>query len=129
MRFLMLVKSNKEIETGVLPDKELFVAMERYNNELEKAGVLISLDGLHPSSKGARVSFSNGKTVVTDGPFQNPEELVAGFWVIKTTSKEEAVQWAQKIPFKDGLVEIRQIQEMSDFPEEIQQTINSKQGL
>ncbi len=122
----MFVKSDKEIETGALPDKDLFVEMDKYNSKLKEAGVLIHLDGLHPSSKGARVSFSNGKTVVNDGPFPNPEELVAGYWIIKTNSKEEAIEWAKQVPFQDGVVEIRQIQETSDFPQEIQEALSIK---
>ena len=123
---MMMVKSNTEIEKGGLPDAKLFAEMAKYNDELAKAKVLISLDGFHPSSKGARVSFSKGKTSVTDGPFPNPEELVAGYWVIKVDSKEEAIKWAQRIPFEDGVVEIRQIQEMSDFPPEIQKAASSE---
>ena len=117
---MMMVKSNKEIEKGALPDKKLFAEMAKYNDELAKANILISLDGFHPSSKGARVFFSNGKTSVIEGPFSNPEELVAGYWVIRADSKEEAIKWAERVPFEDGVVEVRQIQELSDFPPEIQ---------
>ena len=117
---MMLVKSGPEAEKGILPDVQLFSEMEKYNDELAKAGVLISLDGLQSSSKGARVSFSGDTTTVTDGPFANPEELVAGYWVIRADSKDEAIAWAKKAPFKGGVIEIRQIQEMSDFPPEIQ---------
>ena len=124
MKFIMFVKSNKEIEKGVLPDKELFVEMEKYNKKLQDAWVLITLDGLQPSRKGARVSFSNGKPTVTDGPFPNPQELVAGYWIIKVESKEDAINWAKQIPFKDGVVEVRQIQEVEDFPPEIQDILN-----
>ncbi len=120
----MFVKSNKEIEKGALPDKEMFVVMEKYNKKLQDAGVLIALDGLHPSSEGARILFSNNEPTVTDGPFPNPEELVAGYWIIKVETKEDAIAWAKQIPFQDGVVDIRQIQEMSDFPEDIQEALS-----
>ncbi len=126
MRFMMLVKSTAEIEKGALPDTKLFAEMAKYNDELAKAGALISLDGFQPSSKGARVLFSDGKTTVTEGPFANPEELVAGYWVIKVGSKEEAIAWAKRVPFQDGVIEIRQIQEMSDFPAEIQKVAGAE---
>jgi len=122
----MFVKSNKEIEKGALPNKDMFVEMEKYNKKLQDAGVLISLDGLHPSSKGVRVLFSNSKPTITDGPFPNSEELVAGYWIIKVDSKEDAINWAKQIPFQDGVVDIRQIQEMSDFPQEIQEALSVK---
>lgn len=120
MRFMMLVKGTKDIEAGALPDPSMFADMAKYNDELKQAGALISLDGLQNSSKGARVMFDNGNTVVTDGPFANPEELVEGYWIINAASKKDAVNWAKRVPFKDGVVEVRQIQEMSDFPPEIQ---------
>lgn len=120
---MMLVKGNEKIEAGELPDPSLFVAMEKYNEELKKAGALISLDGLHPSSKGARVWFSGGAISVTDGPFPNPEELVSGFWIIQLPSLKDAIDWAQRVPFKDGVVEVRQIQETEEFPAEIQEAI------
>jgi len=87
--------------------------------------VLITLDGLQPSSKGARVVFTNGNPTVTDGPFPNPEELVAGYWIIQVNSKEDAIEWAKQIPFTDGVVDIRQIQEISDFPQEIQEVVTA----
>ena len=124
MKFIIFVKSNKEIEKGGLPDKEMFIEMEKYNKKLQDAGVLISLDGLHPSSKGARILFSENKPIVVDGPFPNPEELVAGYWIIKVASKEDAINWAKQIPFQGGVVDIRQIQEISDFPQEIQEAVS-----
>ncbi len=126
MRFMMLVKGTAEIEEGVLPDPQLFADMAKYNDELAKAGVLISLDGLRSSADGARISFSQGNASVTNGPFPNPTELVSGFWIIRVTSKEEAIGWAQRVPFKDGVIEIRQIQEISDFPEEIQKAAGNE---
>lgn len=124
MRFMMFVRGNEQTESGVLPEKQLFADMEAFNAKLKAAGALIALDGLHPSSKGARVSFADGQTTVVDGPFP-PNELVAGFWIINVKSKDEAVGWAKQVPFKTGAVEIRQIQEMSDFPPEIKQVIES----
>lgn len=121
---MMLVKGDENIEKGMLPDKQLFIDMEKYNDELKKTGALIALDGLQPSSKGVRVSFSNGETSVMNGPFPNPTELVAGFWIIQVASMDDAIAWAKRVPFKGGVIEIRPIQEISDFPEEIQQAIN-----
>jgi hypothetical protein len=119
MRFMMLVKADKNSESGVLPSKELIAAMGKFNEEMMKAGVMLAGEGLHPSSKGARVSFSKTKPTVTNGPFTPPTELVAGFWLIQVSSKEEAIQWASRIPFTDGVVELRQVFEASDFPADI----------
>jgi hypothetical protein len=119
MRFMMLVKASEDSEAGVLPSKELIAAMGRYNEDLAKAGVLLAGEGLHPSSKGARISFSGDKRTVTDGPFTEAKELIAGFWLIQVRSKEEAIEWASRVPFEDGEIEIRQVFEASDFPPEI----------
>ncbi len=120
MRFMVLVKANKDSEAGVLPDEGLLKAMGKYNEELVKAGVLLAGEGLHPSSKGARVKFSGGKRVVTDGPFTETKELIAGFWLIQVKSKQEAIEWASRIPFTEGeVVEVRQLFEASDFPSDI----------
>jgi hypothetical protein len=119
MRFMMLVKANVDSEAGVLPSKELIAAMGKYNEELAKAGVLLAGEGLQPSSKGARISFSGDKRTVTDGPFTEAKELIAGFWLIQVRSKEEAIEWASRVPFEDGEIEIRQVFEASDFPPEI----------
>jgi len=121
MRFLMIVKANKDSEAGVMPDEKLiFAAMEKYNEELEKAGVLLDLAGLHPSSKGARVRFSGGKRMVIDGPFAETKELIAGYWLIQVESREEAIAWAKKAPNphgegKEAEIEIRQLFELDDF--------------
>ena len=123
MRFMLLVKGSKEAEEGTLPDVQLFADMTKYNNDLKASGALLALDGLQSSSKGARITFTNGAQMVTDGPFPNPEELVEGYWVIQVGSKDEAIEWAKRVPFKDGVVEVRQIQEISDFPPEIQQAV------
>jgi len=115
MRFMMLVKANKDSEAGVLPSEEILATMGKYNEELAKAGVLLAADGLQPSSKGARVTYSSGKRTVVDGPFAETKELIAGFWLIQVKSKEEAIEWAKRVPFEEGEVEIRQVFEADDF--------------
>ena len=120
MRFMMLVKADKNSEAGVLPSKELIAAMGKFNEEMAKAGVLLAAEGLHASSKGARVSFSGRKRTVTDGPFTEAKDLLAGFWLIQVKSKAEAIEWASRVPFADGEeIEVRQVFEASDFPPEI----------
>jgi hypothetical protein len=117
---MMLVKANKDSEAGVLPTREMLEAMGKYNQELIDAGALLAGDGLHPSSKGARIKFSNGKTTITDGPFPETKELLAGYWVIDVKSRDEAIEWARRIPFSEGEeVEIRQLFEVTDFPADI----------
>jgi hypothetical protein len=128
MRFLMLVVMPKDSpsEEGVMPDAELVGNMMKFNEELAKAGALIALDGLHPTSKGARVHFPGGKPVVSDGPFAEAKEVVGGYWIIKASSKEEAIEWAKKVPFgDDGVVEVRQIFDMEDFPADLQAAADS----
>jgi hypothetical protein len=115
MRFMILVKADKDSEAGVLPSTELLAEMGKYNEELAKAGVMLAGEGLHPSSKGARVRFSGSKRTVVDGPFAESKELVAGFWLIQVKSKEEAIEWLKRAPFRDGEVEIRQVFEAEDF--------------
>jgi hypothetical protein len=120
MRFMMFVKADKNSEAGVLPSKELIAAMAKFNEEMAKAGVLLAAEGLHASSKGARVKFTRGTPLVTDGPFAETKELVAGFWMIRVKSKQEAIDWIKRAPFGGGAeVEIRQVFEVSDFPPEI----------
>ncbi len=119
MRYMMLVKADQDSEAGVLPSKEIIAAMGQYNEELVKAGVLLAAEGLHASSKGARVKYTKDKRTVTDGPFTEAKELIAGFWLIQVKSKEEAIEWASRVPFEDGEVEIRQVFEAADFPSEI----------
>jgi len=119
MRFMMLVKANADSEAGVLPSRELVAAMGRFNEEMIAAGVLLAADGLHPSSKGTRVRYSGKQRSVTDGPFPETKELLAGFWVIQVKSREEAMQWALRIPFEEGEVEVRQVFEATDFPADI----------
>jgi len=120
MRFMVLVKADKDSEAGVLPSKELLAAVGQLNEEMAKAGVLLAAEGLHASSKGARVSFSGRKRLVTDGPFAETKELLSGFWLIQVKSKDEAIGWAKRVPFADGeVIEVRQVFEASDFPPEI----------
>jgi hypothetical protein len=117
MRFMMLVKANADSEAGVLPTSEMIAEMGRYNDQLIDAGVLLAAEGLHSSATGQRVKFTGGKQVVTDGPFAETKELLAGFWLIDVKSRQEALAWAKKIPFADGEeVEIRQVFEASEFP-------------
>jgi len=122
MRFMMFIYPPAGIDEGQWePTPEDVAAMMKYNEELTKAGVLLALDGLHPSSKGARVSRSGGNTTVTDGPFTEAKEVVGGYWVIQAKSKEEAVEWATRCPLSDGdVIEVRQVYEMEDFPEDVQ---------
>jgi hypothetical protein len=115
MRFMILVKANADSEAGTLPSTEELAEMGRYNEELVKAGVMLAGEGLHPSSKGARVRFSGSERTVVDGPFTETKELLAGFWLIQVKSREEAVEWVRRIPFRDGEVEIRQVAEAADF--------------
>ncbi|MEO6391578.1 MAG: YciI family protein [Pyrinomonadaceae bacterium] len=119
MRFMVIVKASSESEAGAMPSTELLTAMGNYNEELVKAGVMLAGDGLHPSSKGARVRFAPGETTVIDGPFAETKELVAGFWIWKLNSKQEAIDWLKRAPFEDCEVEIRQIFEMEDFGAEM----------
>lgn len=115
MRFMMLVKANNDSEAGVMPSEQELAEMGQYNEELVKAGVLLAGEGLHPSGKGARVKFSGGKPAVIDGPFTETKELVAGFWLIQVKSREEALEWARRVPFQEGEIEIRQVFEAEDF--------------
>jgi hypothetical protein len=115
MRFMILVKADKNSEAGVMPSEKLLTAMGKYNEELVNAGIMLAGEGLHPSSKGARVKFSDGKTTVTDGPFTEAKELIAGFWLWQVKSKEEAIEWLKRAPFEDTEIEIRQVFEAEDF--------------
>jgi hypothetical protein len=121
MRFMMIMIPNIPDEADWSPSAEAVSAMSRYNEELAKAGILLSLDGLHPPGKGARVSFAGGKAAVTDGPFTEAKELIGGYWLIQAKSKQEAVEWASRCPAAEGdTIEVRQVFEMSDFPPEVQ---------
>src|SRR6185436_6715813 len=116
MRFMVLVKANKESEAGVLPDQKILAAMGKYNEELVKAGVMLAGEGLQASSKGARVRFEGpSKRTVIDGPITETKELIAGFWLWQVKSKEEALEWLKRTPFQEGEVELRQVFETEDF--------------
>jgi hypothetical protein len=118
MRFMVLVKADKNSEAGVLPSRELLAEMGKFNEELVKAGVMLAGEGLQASSKGARVRFSGKKRTVIDGPFSEAKELVAGFWLWQVRSREEAIEWLKRAPFDDAEVELRQVFEAEDFGEE-----------
>jgi hypothetical protein len=123
MRFMLLMipKGYEKAAPGAMPDAEAVAAMMKYNESLQKAGVLLTLDGLHPPSMGARVSFSAGKPTVTDGPFIETKEVLGGYWMIQVKSKEEAIEWASRCPASDNeVIEVRQVQEFSDFPADVQ---------
>ena len=124
MRFMMLMipKGYESAAPGTVPDAKAVEAMMKYNESLQQAGVLLALDGLHPPSMGARVSFPGGKPKVTDGPFAEAKEVLGGYWMIDVKSKEEAIEWAKRCPGSDNeVIEVRQVQEMSDFPPDVQQ--------
>ena len=116
MRFMVIVKASPESEAGVMPTREILAAMGKYNEELVKAGVMLAGDGLHPSSKGARVRFEGSKRTVIDGPFAETKELIAGYWLWQCKSRDEAIEWLKRAPFDGGTeVEIRQVFEAEDF--------------
>lgn len=115
MRFMVLVKANNDSEGGVMPTEQMLTEMGKFNEELVKAGVMLAGEGLHPSSKGARVRFEGSKRTVIDGPFTETKELVAGFWIWQVKSKDEAIEWLKRAPFQEDEVEIRQIFEAEDF--------------
>jgi hypothetical protein len=116
MRFMVIVKADKNSEAGVMPDRKILTEMGKYNEELTKAGVMLAGEGLHPTSKGARVKFEDDKRTVTDGPFTESKELIAGFWLWQVKSKQEAIDWLKRAPFGGGTeIEIRQVFEAEDF--------------
>jgi hypothetical protein len=124
MRFMMLMipKGYENAEPGAMPDAKAVAAMMKYNESLQNAGVLLALDGLHPPSMGARVSFAGGKPKVSDGPFTEAKEVLGGYWMIQVRSKEEAIEWAKRCPASDNeMIEVRQVQEFSDFPADVQE--------
>ncbi len=123
MRFMMLMipKGYGAAAPGAMPDPKAVAAMMKYNESLKEAGVLLALDGLHPPSIGARVSFAGGRPKVTEGPFAEAKEAIGGYWMIQVKSKEEAIAWASRCPASDNeVIEVRQVQELSDFPADIQ---------
>ena len=135
MRFMLIVKADKKSEAGVLPSAELIAAMDRFNQEMVEAGVMLAGEGLHPSSRGARITFhGGGKRTVTDGPFAETKELIAGFWLIQVRSREEAIEWASRCPNPHGpgetaQIEVRQVYELSDFPAELQDAAGNEPAM
>ena len=132
MRFMMLMipKGYETAAPGTMPDAKAVAAMMKYNQDLQEAGVLITLDGLHPPSMGARVSFKGGKPLVTDGPFIEAKEVFGGYWMIDVASREEAIAWAKRCPASDNeIVEIRQVQEMADFPADVQEVASGFEAM
>ena len=131
MRFMIIVKASKDSEAGKMPSKELLEAMGRYNEELAKAGILLAGEGLQPSSKGARVKFAGEKRIVTDGPFAETKELVAGFWLWQCKSKQEAIDWVKRcpnpMPGTEAEIEIRQVFEAEDFGESLSPELREKE--
>jgi hypothetical protein len=124
MRFMMLMipKGYESAAPGTMPDAKHVAEMMKYNESLQKAGVLLALDGLHPPSAGARVSFAGGKAKVTDGPFAEAKEVVGGYWMIQVKSKAEAIEWASRCPGRDNeTIEVRQVHEFSEFPPDVQE--------
>ena len=123
MRFMIIIKADQDSEAGVMPSRELIEAMGKFNEEMARAGVLLAAEGLLPSSKGARVHFSGGRRTVTDGPFAETKELVAGFWIIQVDSLQDAIDWVMRMPDGDegveSEIEIRQVGELSDFPPDL----------
>jgi len=120
MRFMVIVKADKNSEAGIMPSREILTAMGKFNEELVKAGVMLAGEGLHPTSKGKRVKFSGGKHTITDGPFTESKELIAGFWLWQVRSMDEAVEWLKRSPFDGGTeIEIRQVFEPEDFGTEL----------
>ena len=132
MRFMMLMipKGYENAQPGTMPDAKAVAAMMKYNASLQTAGVLLALDGLHPPSMGARVSFPGGKHKVTDGPFTEAKEVLGGYWMIQVKSKEEAIEWASRCPASENeVIEVRQVQEMSDFPADVQKAAAGLPGM
>jgi hypothetical protein len=131
MKVMILIKADEDSEAGILPDEKLFTEMGKFNEELAKAGVLVAGEGLHPSSKGARVKFVGNKRIVTDGPFPETKELIAGYWIWKVKSKEEAIEWTKRIPnpmpSQESEVEIRQVFEAEDFGENMTPELREKE--
>jgi hypothetical protein len=132
MRFMMLVipKGYESAKPGTMPDPKAVETMMKYNESLQKAGVLLALDGLHPPSMGARVSFHDGKPTITDGPFAEAKEVLGGYWMIQVKSREEALEWAKRAPMSDNeIIEVRQVQDFADYPPDVQKAAAGFQAL
>jgi hypothetical protein len=129
MRFMVIVKADKDSEAGVLPTRELLEQMGDYNQQLAEAGVLLAGEGLHPSSKGARVRFEGARRSVIDGPFAETKELIAGFWILQTKSLAETIDWVKKAPMPGGELEIRQVFELEDFGDAVSPKVAEQEKL
>jgi hypothetical protein len=132
VRFMMIVipRGYEKARPGAMPDAKIVAEMSKYNESLQKAGVLLSMEGLHPPSMGARVAFAGGKPKVIDGPFTEAKEVIGGFWIIQVKSKEEAVEWARRAPMPENeVIEIRQVQEFEDFPADVQEAAANEPAL
>jgi hypothetical protein len=128
MRFMMLMipRGYEKAAPGTMPDAAMVAAMMKYNQDLAKAGVLLALDGLHPPSMGARVTFPGGKPKVTDGPFAEAKEVIGGYWMIQVKSREEAIEWAKRCPpSDDAIIEVRQVQDIADFPPDVRREVDA----
>lgn len=128
MRFMVIVKADKNSEAGITPSEQLLTDMGKFNEELAKAGVMLAGEGLHPTSKGARVKFAGGNKTVIDGPFAETKELVAGFWLWKCKSLDEAIEWLKRAPFEETEIEIRQVFEAEDFGAEFTPELREQEG-
>lgn len=128
MRFMILVKASDDSEAGVMPTEQELAEMGQFNEEMVRAGIILAGEGLHPTSRGARVTFHDGRPTVTDGPFTDTKELVAGFWLVQVKSREEAIEWARRAPFRTGELEIRQVFEMDDFGAEFTPELREQEG-
>jgi hypothetical protein len=127
---VVIPKGYEKAKPGAMPDAKVVAEMSKYNESLQKAGVLLSMEGLHPPSMGARVSFAGGKPKVTDGPFTEAKEVIGGFWIIQVKSKAEALEWAKRCPMPDDeIVELRQVHEFEDFSEEVQKAASNEPAL
>ena len=132
MRFMMIVipRGYEKAKPGAMPDPKIVAEMSKFNESLQKAGVLLSMEGLRPPSTGARVSYAGGKPKVTDGPFTEAKEAIGGFWMIQVKSKAEALEWAKRAPMPEGeIVEVRQVQEFEDFPEDVQKAAANEPAI
>jgi len=129
MKFMVIVKASRESEAGIMPGPEVFAAMGKYNEELVKAGVMLAAEGLHPSSKGVRITFSGDKRTVVDGPFTETKELIAGFWLFEVRSREEAIEWVKRAPFDGGTeIEVRQVFAADDFGDALPAAVKEQEA-
>ena len=130
MRFMIIINADENSEAGIMPDQKFLTDTMKFNEELVKAGVMLAGDGLHPSSKGARVRFSGAMRTVTNGPFPETKDLVAGFWIFQVKSKEEAIEWATRCPASENeIIEVRQVHEFEDFPTDVQKAASGEPAM